>query len=924
MLAFVAKMLTGGLYGIPVHHQAVTPDSFTTFGELLQYLRRRAELTQRELAAAVGYHYTYLSRLERNERIPDATTVLARFVPALQLEDKPKWVARLVGLAAEGRREALPDRITVSYTVQPQLVEDGEEDSPALHVSGNLPLQLTTFIGREREVAEVKSLLSPASGQPHSPGSGESARLVTLTGPGGSGKTRLALEVATELASEYAHGGWFVELASLSDPTLAPQAVAQVLEIPEHTGRPLLATLGAALRPRFALLVLDNCEHVVEAVAQLAEALLRACPHLHILATSREALGVPGERVFLVPALSLPDARAPFSAETIQVSEAVQLFVERTRNILPAFTLADENAPAVAQICQCLDGIPLALELAAARVKMLGVEALAGRLAAHEGFRLLTAGSRTAQPRQQTLQALIDWSHDLLSEPEQVLLRRLSIFAGGWTLEAAETILDFRFWILDSIQNHLDVLDLLTQLVNKSLVIVDHSTGEPRYYLLETIRQYAREKLEEAGELVMLHNRHLAYYADTMQQLDRQLQTAGSDQALLFGHMEMEHHNVRAALDWAWQEQADAYTGLRLAGAMGLFWAVRAYLREGVTRLLAMLDRVPPGRDDIYRIKALHRAGMLANYNLDYELARRLYEESIGLARRYDNQQELACALWGLGFTVHNLGDLSLARTLLEEGLAVSQAVEDLYQVNTTLTILAAVLTDLGEHTQADQLLQESLAVATKINDTWGVILALDRAGWNLHAMGDYATAQTVCERNISICRELGNKLNLGQALANAAMVSNLQDDYVTSAAYAAEALALFRDVGDFGRQPFVMRMLGYAARQAGDYSEARACCIEGLEGNQQIGHQTGIIAGLVSLASVAAQGNLERAARLCGAADALLNAQGLALMKPDAKAFAETAAAARAQLNEAAFARAWAEGQAMTLDQAIAYAVSD
>jgi predicted ATPase len=432
-------------------------------------------------------------------------------------------------------------------------------DFPPLHsleaFAHNLPRQLTSFIGREREMGEVKEFLA-------------TTRLLTLTGSGGCGKTRLALQVAADLLEAYADGVWLVELAALADPTLVPQTVASALGVREQPVRPLTETLVDYLQPKVLLLILDNCEHLLTASAQLANALLRSCPRLRMLASSRQGLGIAGERTYRVPSLSLPQPRPLPPVERLTDYEAVRLFVERAVFTQPSFAITDQNAPAVAQVCERLDGIPLAIELAAARVKALPVEKLNERL--DDMFRLLTGGSRTALPRQQTLRALIDWSYDLLSEPERALLRRLSAFAGGWTLEAAEAV-----GVGEGVEEW-EVLDLLTSLVEKSLVLYEEREGEGRYRLLETVRQYARDRLLESEEGEAVRTRHLEFFLHWAEQgpgLER---------------LETEHDNLRAALAWSGaQRQGDV--GLRLGGAMGGFWHVRGYWTEGRERLAGVL-----------------------------------------------------------------------------------------------------------------------------------------------------------------------------------------------------------------------------------------------------------------------------------------------------------------------------------------------
>jgi len=386
---------------------------------------------------------------------------------------------------------ARPQRLF--QVVAPGLITDFPPLESLEVLPNNLPIQLTSFIGREREIAEIKELM-------------RSTRLLTLTGAGGCGKTRLALQVAADVVETFRDGVWFVDLVGLSDPTIVPQAVASTLGMREASGRPLLAMLADYLRDRHVLLVLDNCEHLVVACAQLADNLLGACPHLQILATSREAVGIEGEQTFRVPSLSVPDLQRLPTLEKLTDYEAVRLFTERARWSQSAFRVTYQNAEAVARVCVQLDGIPLAIEMAAARVKVLTVEQIATRL--NDRFRLLSAGSRTALPRHQTLRATMDSSHDLLPEKERRVLRRASVFAGGWTLEAAEAICAG-----DGVEAS-EILDPLTRLVDKSLVIAEPHGGETRYRLLETVRQYGRDRLAESGETAGIRTRHRDWYLE--------------------------------------------------------------------------------------------------------------------------------------------------------------------------------------------------------------------------------------------------------------------------------------------------------------------------------------------------------------------------------------------------------------------------
>ncbi len=491
---------------------AITPDQFSTFGDLVKHLRRQAHLTQMELAIAVGYSDAQISRIEKNQRTPDAATITALFVPALGIEQEAKWVTRLLELAKG----------------VPQSDSNDLQENGTLH---NLPHQLTSFIGREKEIAEVTDLL-------------KTHHLVTLTGPGGTGKTRLSLQVVSDLLAFHPDGVWLVEFASISEPALVPFEVANWVGLKESgkSASSVTEVLVEYFRSRTALLIFDNCEHLIEPIALLADLLTQACRELVILATSREALAVKGEITYPVPPLNIPDSKSDLS--TLMDSESGRLFVERASAASTSFSLTQANASTIAQICLRLDGIPLALELAAARVKMMTVDEIAKRL--DDRFRLLKGGARTTIPRQQTLRSMIDWSYNLLSEQEKILFRRLAVFVGGWTLEAAESVCGGEgSGGLESNQ----ILDLLSQLVNKSLVLVETRRAESRYHFLETIRQYALEQLSEAEEASAMRAKHLAYFVKLAEEAEPELYR--SDQIVWMNKLDDELDNLRLALEWA-------------------------------------------------------------------------------------------------------------------------------------------------------------------------------------------------------------------------------------------------------------------------------------------------------------------------------------------------------------------------------------
>jgi predicted ATPase/DNA-binding NarL/FixJ family response regulator len=613
----------------------------------------------------------------------------------------------------------------------PGSVADSAAPSEGGSPPNNLPLQLSSFVGRDREVEEIEALLSEH-------------RLLTLTGPGGSGKTRLALAVASGVLERFEDGSWLVALAPLSDPESVPQAVASALSVREEPGRPLPETLSGYLEARELLLILDSCEHLVGACAELADALLRSCPSLHILATSREALGVPGEALFAIPPLSLPDVRHLPAVKDLTHSEATELFVERASAVKQDFTLDESNAMAVAQVCFRLDGIPLAIELAAARVKMLPVEQISTRL--DDSLGLLKDGGRTALPRQRTLRATMDWGHELLPEDERVLFRRLSVFVGGFALDGAEAVGS------DADPEPEDVFERLAYLVNKSLVSVVHQeNGKARYRLLETVRQYAREKLDESGEARSIQRRHAEHYLALAEQAEPELKGARQEEWLRL--LESEHGNLGAALGWT-LEQGEPELGLRLSGALGEFWYVRGRLSEGIRWLEAALAK-GAGAPEPARAKALARAGWLAWAQGDYARSTVLNEESLMLYRKAEDEAGIILTLYNLGYTEMHRNELEQAEAFIEEAVTLQRASGDSGGLARSLVILALVAVVRHDYERAAVLHEESLKLARGAGDDLAVVLSLI-PGTLAHAgLGDYRRARSLCQEGLTLSRRL-------------------------------------------------------------------------------------------------------------------------------------------------------------------------
>jgi predicted ATPase/class 3 adenylate cyclase len=726
----------------------------------------------------------------------------------------------------------------------------------------NLPVQLSTFIGRERELAEARRLLL-------------TTRLLSLVGPGGTGKTRLSLQLAADCLPSFADGVWFVELATLADPALVLQTIASVLGVREQAGMPLMETSLNYLRAKQLLLILDNCEHLVAACARLADQLLHASPKMKLLASSREPLGINGEAIFRVPSLSLPDPAEVTRAAVAQY-ESVQLFLERAIAANPKLKLTEKNAASVAQICRRLDGIPLALELAAARASVFSVEQIASRL--DDRFKLLTGGSRTALPRQQTLQALIDWSYDILSEPERVLLRRLSVFTGGWTFEAAETI-----------NSDLDVLNLLSQLVNKSLVVAEEvEEGDTRYRLLETIRQYARDKLLAAGELDRTRELHLDYFVRLAETAGPQVDSPSAAEWL--PRLEAEYDNLRAALEWALEHDVEA--ALRLVAVLFAFWFRRGRMVEGLNWIAAALARAEEqpilegdgGRRQMrLHAQAWQAMASLANMN-DNPLALKAGEAASALARQLGDSRMLAISLSLIGAVRIHLGDRSGALAPIAEGLALARQGGDKYSLGIALDAMAqysAIVT--GDFEAAARYEAEGLALLSGNEASWGGIFVFFNSARAAIERGDYPTAR-------------------------------------------ARYLALLPSVqmlGDEHRLNMIASELAHIQRYEGHYLEAEAAYRETIRGWQRLGHRSAVAHQLESFAFAArAQAEFERAARLLGAAASLREQINIPMGPQERVEYDRELAGLRANLDEKAFAALWTEGRAMSMEAAIDYAL--
>ena len=728
----------------------------------------------------------------------------------------------------------------------------------------NVPDDLTSFIGRWEETEEVEHLVS-------------TTRLVTLIGSGGVGKTRMAYQVAAELLPDFSDGALVVELGPLADPTLVAQQVLSALGVPEEPGRDHAETLVASLSRRHLLLVLDGCEHLLLACARLAEILLRSCPKVRILATSREPLKIAGETMWRVPSLSVPDPAAVRLGVDIEKFDAVRLFIERALQSKADFAVTASNAAAIVQVCQRLGGIPLALELAATRVKVLSCEQIAVRL--NDQFRLLTGGARNVLPRHQTLRAAVDWSHDLLSAREQALFRRLSVFAGGFVLEAAEAIC-----CLDQCEPD-DILDLLASLVDKSLVAVEERGVRVRYRLSETLRQYGAERLTEAEEATELSDRLLQWSLAEAERAEPELK--GPEQGAFLDLLEDEHDNLRAALGWA-LKRGDTPDGIRLAVTLSRFWLVRGYLSEG-RRWLESSLAASPDAPDSDRAHALIAAATLAWHQGDYAGVGPLAESALTLARQLGDKVGEAEALCRLGELRTMTGDYIAARSLFEQSRAAwgeSGARRGVIQsLNVPLHDLATLACEEGDYETARTLFEEALEIAQDHGNIMDVVHHLSGLGHVAHGRGDYEAACAFYQESLAAARRLGYKRMATFNLQYLGGLAWTQGDLPRSSSFFREALAYFGPAGD-------------------DLGIAR--CLEGL------------------CRVAAEEGAYSRAARLSGVAERLREAMHSPRPPSEVADYDAALECARLGLGSESFDAARAEGRRIDIKEGVQVALQE
>jgi predicted ATPase/class 3 adenylate cyclase len=728
----------------------------------------------------------------------------------------------------------------------------------------NLPLQPTPLVGREKEVSDVCDLLQR-----------DETRLLTLTGPGGTGKTRLALQAAADLLDDFSDGAFFTPLATVTEAELFLSAIAEALGVREIGEQPLGETLKDYLREKRLLLVPDNFEQVLGAAPALTE-LLAVAPGLKVLATSRAPLGLYGEHEYPVPPLTLPDLKRPPPLERLTQYEAVGLFVERARAVKPDFKVTNESAPAVAEICVRLDGLPLAIELAAARIKMLPPKAMLQRLTSR--LKLLTGGARDLPERQRTLRGAIEWSHALLDEGEQLLFARLAVFSGGRTLEAIEAICDAEGDL------PVDTFEGISSLVDKSLLRQEEGPNEePRFVMLETIHEFAREKLGQSEEGEEIKRVHAQYFLTLAE--EAYLELKGPDQLEWLERLEAEHDNMRAALSWA-SVRKEGEVSLRLGGALSWFWLMRGYHSEG----------------------------------------RRWLEEALAIERR-GSPESRAMALAGAGALAEEQGDLDRAKEACQEGLkllANEEAKEGSESKLWLLDRFGWVALRREEYGQATELFEESLALSQQMSDTWWLATSLSNLASVSGLRGDSEKATELYEESMDLIREQGDKQNLAYCLNNLAMVVCSQGNLGRAAQLTEDSVALHRELGTRGGVSMGLCNLGWMALLQDDLGRAAELYRESLSLSWDTGLNLIVQSALEGFACVTgAEGEAERAVRLWGAAQALHETKGI---PRDTDFLAEADArisAVRSGMGEQAWEEAWRKGRAMTLDEAVSYALA-
>ena len=901
-----------------------------TFGEWLKRRRKTQGLTQAELALQINCSTSLVKKVEAEERFPSRQIVA-------QLAD--------VFNIPSDEREPFQKFARGNWMAAPTDIQEAPWRS--LHSQHNLAIQLTSFIGREEEIADIIRLL-------------ESAHLLTLIGPGGTGKTRLSIQVANEVLQQYPDGVWLVELAPILDPLLVPRTTAIAVGQRDEPQLPVTDMLCDYLFNKKMLIILDNCEHLVDACAQMTERILQTASNVKVLASSREALGIAGEVTYGVPPLKIPDLSDLPPLDSLSQYEAVKLFVDRAASAVPDFKVTKENAPTLARICHRLDGIPLAIELAAAKIRVLSAEQIVRRL--DDRFKLLTGGNRTALKRHQTLRAAIDWSYNLLPPKEQLLFRRLSVFVGGWTLGAAESVCgdeEEQGTVMSD-----EILNLLEQLISKSLASKEEAHGRPRFRMLETIRQYAKEKLVEAGESDALHDKHLEFFLDLAESAGSYLRKA--EQVEWLQQLDPEIENLRAALDWA-MESPSAEIPLRLTGALGTFWELRDFWLEDARWLDQALNKEwneASRTDQSARAKALCCRADVAIMLDDVDVFKISVESALALYEELGDAWGIAYARALNAFYLIQTGNMAVSQTLLEQSLTDFQNLGDAWGEHFVLQWLIPVLMNTGNPDQSMELRQRKLALARASGDRYRIVGTLISSAHDLFlenqleeaealldeaeqlsarigvahqkymaldvrfqislARGDLEKAKEDCDLCIEHFRRIGEKNMQSVFLIVRALISELEDDIQSAVKFGRKSLQVAREVGSPVNITTILIILGRFEYRVGNIQSANQHVREGLETlKMAMGFREIVVTAFCHLGGFIVEQDAKSAVQILAKSESLV--QSLAVPRDptaDLIHFERFLATAREKLSEIEFTSAWEAGLNMSEDGAVELAL--
>jgi predicted ATPase/uncharacterized protein HemY len=861
--------------------------------------------TGEEMLAVISQHLhaPVVSPQSLNAEIPPALDAMIVQLLSKQPEDRPASAADV--------RKVL-EALTSATTDGAAVATRGNLRSISQAPAHNLPAQTTPFIGREAQLTAVKKALSRPD-----------VRLLTLTGPGGTGKTRLGLQVATELLADFPDGVYFVPLAPVGDPTFVIPAIAQTLDIREVSGQPLVDRLKNDLRHKHMLLVLDNFEHVLPAAPVISDLLVSA-PRLNVLVTSRALLRVYGEHGYNVPPLVLPDPGTQLPVENLAEYEAVQLFVDRASAVKAGFTLTSDNASSVLEICTRLDGLPLAIELAAARVRLFTPPKILAQLG--DRLRLLTGGPRDLPTRHRSLRGAMDWSYNLLSAEAQAMFRRLSVFVDGCTLESAEKV---NTALGENSYNglcdvHFDIMQTMESLVDQSLLRLDDTQDEPRFGMLETIREYAWERLGEHEGHEALQRAHGAYFAQFAEEAEGKLNgmepVALEVQLAWLDRLEVEHGNLRAALGWALacDNPDNAALGLRLAVSLSPFWGTRGHWTEG----RRWFEMALPKRYDAPKTLQAKVLWLAGGWQENRDRARTFFEESLTLYQELDDQQGIARVLHNMA---NGMPTTEASIELLNQSLALFEAISDKRGISGVLSSLGGLAWRQGQYERAIALCERSLELAREMENTRAMASLLRLLGNIKLEQKEYERAAGFFEESLGLAQALGDKPGIASLLNSLGEMARLQGDYERAAEFYDESLELRRELGNKLLIAIMLHNLGYVALRQGNKRHAAKFFEDSLVLHQEIDKKEAVGECLVGLAGVAvAEDRPRRAVQLCGAAKAHLVSIGVNLIAADKAEYDRTLAEAKAALDVQTFDNAWATGQAMTSAEAVIYALAE